>query len=564
MRVTLVASASIVLLGAGLMVPSAVAAARPGVAATDSACSVGSPLPGNAGCQVSFSFTGGPQSFTVPEGVSGNLNVDLAGAAGGNGGCGASNGGRGGGVSGLIRAIPGQVFEVNLGATGGAGENAACDGSTKGGSGGAGGGGDAGGGVASFNANAGGGGGRSTLSSTSGVELVAGGGGGGGSLGQGGAGGGGDSVVEMQDGSPGKDNNSQPGTPAGSTAGTGGGGGTATAAGAGGMAGIDNVPPPPPRQPDGTPGAGGVGSDGGSGTTYSSDPDPGDVAFIENSGGGGGGLFGGGSGGCGYWGCGGGGGGSSFAATNVQAASFGNDFGQSTGPKFPASVNGEAIIDYSPPCAAPLDIKTGTAKRDPDSGLLKISLDGTVNPIATCGKPSLLVEDDATGEAHRSVDLAVEVIGEVTAHAARTLDAHDSCWIGGKLKLSQGTGTAKREATQGVEVKSKLDVTTAKAERKPDGVSVEIKVIGLPPPGCGHARIKLDGESFERLKNVHLEESGGTVTARATREPIKADCHAKGSEKVTFEVLPPKGDGGAAKATREVTGADNVVKICQK
>ena len=227
-------------------------------------------LADNSPVSVTFAYTGGPQTYTVPTGVTA-LAVDMAGANGGRRSASSPGSGQGQGLGGRVQATlavtPGQVLTIIVGGAGTA--NTA-------GFGGSGGGGAAYG----PSGGPGGGGGASDISTGGGTNpsdrvLVAGGGGGGGSPGAGGAGG---------------DLTGATGTASG--LGDGGGqGGSQIAAGAGGVAGSSGQPA----------GGAGVGAAGGDGNFY--------------SGGGGGGFFGAGGGG-GYAG---GGGGSSYAGAGTSA-----------------------------------------------------------------------------------------------------------------------------------------------------------------------------------------------------------------------------------------------------
>jgi hypothetical protein len=257
------------------------------------------PTPGSS----TFAFTGGPQWFTVPDGV-GAIAVDLLGAQGGN----LDYGGLGGRVRATLAVSPGDVLQVNVGGQGlknGTGFN--------------------GGGAAANEAYAGGG---ASDVRKNGVTLadrvvVAGGGGGAGvfatsSLGMGGAGGG---LV----GTAGQ---------AGICASP-GGGGTQSAGGAGGTGNLS------PNGVAGTAAMGGAG--GGSGLGY-------------YGGGGGGGYNGGGGGGAcvpqsSYPGP-GGGGGSSWAVSSAGAVR--NEQGVRRGP-------GSVKISWPPATPAPVTPTPGSS-----------------------------------------------------------------------------------------------------------------------------------------------------------------------------------------------------------
>src|SRR5215467_5976437 len=74
----------------------------------------------NGPTTVTFNFTGGPQMFTVPAGVT-SITVDAFGAQGAAGGGATSGaaGGLGGRATAGLAVTPGQVLQVNVGGTGG-------------------------------------------------------------------------------------------------------------------------------------------------------------------------------------------------------------------------------------------------------------------------------------------------------------------------------------------------------------------------------------------------------------------------------------------------------------
>ena len=216
------------------------------------------PLALDATSAVLIGYTGGPQTYTVPAGVT-SLRVELAGASGGTSFFG-QPGGLGGRVQATLAVTPGQQLTLFVGGAGSlnsAGYN--------------------GGGGASF--SVGGGGGATDLraggAALANRVLVAGGGGGGGDFGAGGCGGGPRACA----GAPAFGN-------------TGGEGGGPTGPGAGGS-------------PDGLAGSGAAG-----GNTSSAGGGAGGAG-----GAGGGGYWGGGGGGSGA----GGGGGSSYAGAGTTA-----------------------------------------------------------------------------------------------------------------------------------------------------------------------------------------------------------------------------------------------------
>jgi Coenzyme PQQ synthesis protein D (PqqD)/IPT/TIG domain len=217
---------------------------------------------------VTFNFTGGDQTFTVPAGVV-SITILATGASGSPGfGAVGGTGGLGGRTTATVSVTPGASLTVRVGGQGiGA--------------------------VGSFTGLGGGAGGASSVRNGATSLVVVGGGGGGGAEATGGSVGGGN-------GAAGGGLMADPGLGAN---GAGGGGGTQSLGGAGGMA----------ASAGGSAGTAGLVDTGGIGGN--------NMAFVAG-GGGGAGYFGGGGGGCGIpsiAGGGGGGGGSSFAAPGATA-----------------------------------------------------------------------------------------------------------------------------------------------------------------------------------------------------------------------------------------------------
>lgn len=284
--------------------------------------------------RVSFDYTGGVQTFTVPADVT-LITVTLDGAQGGAG-ClddagdlnPAAPGGKGAHVVATLAVTPGDVYEVRAGGAGGhpgdgTPDNALCpmDGGYNGGGGFL--------GDGSGRQLPGGGGGASDLRPAGGAALlVAGGGGGGGGTGD-------FESTHAPAGAPGVGGSSgAPGTDGGafnaSTPGLAGQGATASAGGAGGAGGDG----------DGSQSQGGAGDAG----TAGRGGDPTSTSWSGGGGGGGGGgLYGGGAGGAGGGdgqgaGGGGGGGGSSYAAPAATGVAITE--GQRTG-------DGRVTISYT-------------------------------------------------------------------------------------------------------------------------------------------------------------------------------------------------------------------------
>jgi len=239
---------------------------------------------------IPYTFTGGPETLTVPAGVCGYQVV----AFGANGGQVSGVGGIGGGAEATILVAAGDVLQINVGGAGQPGANP--DPVGPGGAGGFNGGGP--GGDSSRAVGSAGGGGASDVRTGTfslGERVVVAGGGGGGANG----------------GAAGGDGGGTAGAP-GVSPPRGGGGGTQVLGGAGGTSPNDN----------GVAGVSGVGGDGG-------DQSAGDIT-LTGGGGGGGGYFGGGGGGAAETNedenAGGGGGGSGFGTTLTQGSNPNVDF----------------------------------------------------------------------------------------------------------------------------------------------------------------------------------------------------------------------------------------------
>lgn len=155
-----------------------------------------------------FNYTGSPQNWTVPAGIT-TVGLSLWGAQGGDGGQGTYTqgiGGKGGYAAGTLSVSPGDVLTFIIGQRGGTALSFPSCPNCPGGNGGYGSGGGAGGGWCSNSAaGGGGGGGFSMVKKNNNIVMVAGGGGGGGGSssssgsshgagGNGGAGGGTDGI----------------------------------------------------------------------------------------------------------------------------------------------------------------------------------------------------------------------------------------------------------------------------------------------------------------------------------------------------------------------------------
>jgi hypothetical protein len=533
--------------------PLAPSAVRP---ATSNPCPVGivSPYTQFGSCLVEYDYTGSLQTFAVPDGV----DSVVIGAVGGTGGSTPNPGfyAAAGTVQATLAVQPGQVFSVLVGEAGGLTDGMSSGAAAYGG-GGAGGPDGGGGGGASIIAGPG-----STL------QMVA--GGAGGSIASGAitGGAGGNPVAggcspncETLNGYPGQCSCNNP-------ASTPGGAGTQVAAGAGGSADPGTPNSCPGGATAGTAGSGpassgaaGAGGTGGNGPITTQE-----FCFGSGAGGGGGGYYGGGGGGGGSGtidatsGVSSGGGGSSYENPDLTGTMTGSYYNGAADQ--PSDGNGLVSIYYSPPtCGAPLSITGGTAKaeRDPTSGVLQISLEATINPVEACGSPMLFADGDGTGTAHRDTSVAVEVIGQSTAKATRVdLTTGDSCWVGGRLKLAQGTAKALRTATADVTVLPGPHIDTAKATRSASGLTLDVKVIALPPPACGRATVEIiDGSTIERLS---VPQNGGTVTGTAVRLASSVAC----ATRLSLKVVPPDKEAATATAVRITGDPITVIKKCKK
>ena len=281
-------------------------------------CPVGSsPTASGNQCSEAFGYTGSPQVFTVPAGVT-SLLVVADGAQGGADANEVASGnapGWGGQQSENLLVTPGEQLTLIVGGAGQDGDAMGVYGA--GGYGGGGIGADGGGG---------GGGGTFVYSSSGILELAAGGGGGaGGDAGDGDVGGDGGNGGGKQGAGDGGDGSSpvepqEAGT--GGKAGAAGGGGAAGGSGSecpfGGWSGTVGTAATAgggPASGPTSPGPGGTGEIQSAGPPASCD--------AAGGGGGGGGYYGGGGGGGGYEAGGGGGGGSGFAAASTSASSSG-------------------------------------------------------------------------------------------------------------------------------------------------------------------------------------------------------------------------------------------------
>jgi hypothetical protein len=304
---------------------------------------------------VTYNYTGGIQTFTVPNGVN-SITATIAGAQGGAGGWTAINGGTagaGGITSGTINVTPGQILYIVVGGQGSNGIQVTD-------------------GYAHYSGTGGGGGGKSWISLSSSFDsnvlLVAGGGGGGGSNGDpntfpnayGGAGG-------YPNGGKGGNNDGSHGEP-----GAGGGGDGWYGGGGGPSAGSVPVS----GGTGGTQSAGGI-SGGAFGAGGNGGPDGGNATYYGGGCGGAGGGTVGATGQNGlsgsYYIASGGGGGSSYVATSVSNPSI--QQGGNSG-------NGYATISY---IATPTISSPTSSNVTQTSATLNANLTSTGSDTCTIG-----------------------------------------------------------------------------------------------------------------------------------------------------------------------------------
>ena len=260
---------------------------------------------------VTFGYTGGQQTWTVPPGVT-SINADVIGAQG----CGATKGGKGGRVLATLSVTPNSTLYIYVGGVGGNDTCSSRDGGWNGGGPG---------GLAWYSGSAGGG--ASDIRQGGNRIIVAGGGGGEGAVGTAGGAGGAGALLSDISGIPGY---FALGANGGGDCGNGGGGGlwTACISCCTGACGFNN-------------GACGSLGQGGGGWSLGFIPDtPQGWCFNRAGGGGGGGYYGGGGGGGGEDGvcnAGGGGGGSSWAISTATGITFTGNY---------QSGNGQIAITY--------------------------------------------------------------------------------------------------------------------------------------------------------------------------------------------------------------------------
>ena len=363
-----------------------------------------------SGGSVDFIYTGGAQTWTVPEGVTA-ITLDGQGAGGGtaaNGtGTSAGTGGAGSRCAGDFSVTPGDVITIYVGGRGGTGSG--LTGGTGGYHGGAAGGASGGGG---FTPGGGGGGGGATEFYMAGTLLTAAGGGGGGS----------GAFV-----SGGGNNGANGDTSAGNVTagGTGGLKGTRFAGGVGGATdGHDGTL--------GSGGAGGVedaGGGGGGGGFYGGGGGGGSAAGRAAAGGGGGGSYSGGSNNVVSPGGGG-------AAAHDGAASI--SWGQGRSPLGPAMgdlsgsypaptvwrIQGNEVVDTSPSDGEALIWDAATSLWTPSTPTLGGAAGGVLD--GTYPNPGLAASVAGAGLAETSDVLSVNVDGTTIEIDTDTLRLKDT------------------------------------------------------------------------------------------------------------------------------------------
>ncbi|MFD8077330.1 hypothetical protein ACFV3E_32295 [Streptomyces sp. NPDC059718] len=316
----------------------------PATAAPTGAKPATAPLPAReTDPSLTFSFTGAPQSLTVPANAVVTITADGAGGAD-NSGTPCSVTGTGGSgarvITTLSQTSAPTTFTINVGGTGGKG----CNGTGTGGAGGFNGGAPGGGlPISGFRSEGPGGGGASSVSTGGSLLVVAGGGAAAGGTGAGSTGGNGGNGINgtTADATAGTAGSA---TGPGASPGRGGGGGSTSTSTGGAMGAAGTVPQC--SVTNGGPGGGFSGAQVGTGGTGGS-VDGGCTSTAGAGGGGGGGYFAGGGGGSGAVnfqgtsaGGGGGGGGSSFATPTGTGTSY------ALSTVGTANNNGQVVISY--------------------------------------------------------------------------------------------------------------------------------------------------------------------------------------------------------------------------
>jgi hypothetical protein len=316
---------------------------------------------------------------------------------------------------------------------------------------------------------------------------------------------------------------------------------------------------------------GGGGDGGGSGGDVSGNlkVTAGEVLTIVAAGQGGdgtastGGAGGYGGGGAGNIGGGGGGGATVFSGPGAKVqlvAGGGGGNGADSADGIWGGVGGALVEQRPVTSTAPPTVKTGKATRDTTSGVITVTLDATINPVELCGIPDLVVSSPAT--AHRGATFVFTPLTQIsggTATAKLPLSAGDSCWVTGFVRIAQAVTTAYRYSPPVDVSVARAQIKTAKAVRSAKGVTVDLKVIGLPPANpCRHATLRVNNRNITTLKAVHMTFSGGTVTAQAVRAPQPSNCVVR----MHFEVIPPSGIGAPVSESVKISGGPPSGSAC--
>jgi len=376
--------------GAGVVVTAALTFAGVTTAhAADASCASGV-------CTVSFAYTGTPEDWTVPSGVT-SITASVAAGSGGHatnaGGLYAGDegaGGFGGAVRATLPVQEGDTFHVVVG---GAGQDGVTSGSTAGGYGGGGSGGKT---TATSPYGGGGGGGGSFLFDAESLSIAAGGGGGAGVA----------NKRAVRGGNGGMDSAGSPGgAPSGMSSYIySGGGATTSGPGAGGISFMAGAPGSTfPASSPSTFGRGGTGAD-----------NDGIFGFLSSgAGGGGGGFYGGGGGGTdgatgGGQEVGAGGGGSGFVAataTDVRALD-GN------------SGNGSIVLTYNDPnYASTIEVKASDNPNDATA----TTLTAIVSPATATG--TVTFTDGSTELGSATLANGTATLAKILTAGTRTITA---------------------------------------------------------------------------------------------------------------------------------------------
>ncbi|QQX75632.1 MULTISPECIES: M36 family metallopeptidase [Aequorivita] len=490
----------------------------PGICGAVVTYTVQSPSGCGGATPITFTYTGAPEVFIVPAGVT-EITVENWGASGADGdGSGAGIGGLGGYASGVLSVTPGDVINIFVGGQDGYNGGGMVPGSTAGN----------GGGASDIRING------VTLADR---VLVAAGGGGGGSTG---------CVADWMGGNGGNGGAGDPGIK-----------GVDSPNGGGGFGGS--------LQTGGAPGIGCAGFLGGPG----GDDGTGGVgqscccATIPNGGGGGGGYNvggGGGGGSAGTTGCsgndkgggGGGGGGLSYIG-GVTNGSINN--GVNSG-------NGMIVISY---------INTGTVTQT--AGLASgdifpvgtttntFEYDDGVNPVQTCSFDVTINDTEAPAAVCQNITVQLDASGNASIIPADVDGGStDNCGIA-SLSVSPSTFTCANVGANNVT----FTVTDVNGNSNTCTAVVTVEDNVAPAAVCQNITVQLDASGNASITPADVD--GGSTDncgiASLSVSPSTFTCANVGANNVTFTVTDV--NGNSSTCTAVVTVEDNVAPaaVCQ-